>query len=236
METQMKNRLIAAVLMLTPFFACSNQQPSFAEATAGKPTKVEFLAYLNNVQVAVKKNLEQLSYKEKILEQKFSDYNVSKKVLNELSNHPQQQSQFSKIEKLLFGLFCYKIRSLEDITFVPKNPWVIPTNDLFTFFLRDASKEDEQFFFDLSAELDIDFNRNISIEEFVDEQILMNHLKKTLVKKYCHKNDTRTIKEKMKSILRSYESLELSTIIDYTKILAALLQDIESKIQELQKA
>src|SRR5260221_2527524 len=98
---------------------------------AAQPTNTEFSAYLNNVQVAIEKDLQQLSHEEKILEQKFPDYNISKKVLNELSDHPQfiQQSQFSKIEKLIFGLICYRIRPLEGIAFTPKSPWAIPVND-----------------------------------------------------------------------------------------------------------
>lgn len=223
----MKNRLFTTLLVFAPFFIVA------------QANNTEFLTYLNSIQVAIKKDLQQLSHDERILEQKFSDYNVSKKILSELFDLPQfqQQTQVSKTEKLMFGLICYKIRSLEGITFIPKNPWAIPTNDFFTFFLWDASKEDEQFFFNLSAELDIDFNRNpnsnASIEE--DEE-LTNHLMKASVEKYCHKNDTRTLQEKMESILGSYESAELNTILIYTRILTALLQDIENKIQELQAA
>jgi hypothetical protein len=234
----MKKQLLTAILAFAPFFIVAHS--SFAKASKDTASNKEFVTYLNNIQVAIQKDLNQLSHDEKILEQKFSDYTVSKKILNELFDLPQfqQQTQLLKTEKLMFGLICYKIRSLEGITFIPKNPWAIPTNDFFTFFLWNASKEDEQFCFDLAAELDIDFNRNpnsdASVEE--NEKELIDHLMKTCVEKYCHKNDTRTLQEKMESMLGSYESVELNTILVYTKILTALLQDIENKIQELQAA
>src|SRR5579863_165637 len=224
----MKKQLLTAFLTLTT-------APCFATEQSNK---TEFLNYLNNVQIAVKKDLQQLSHEEEILKQKFQDYNVSNKVLNELFDHPElkMQRQLSKTEKLIFGLICYRIRSLEGITFTPKTPWSIPTNDFFTFFLWNASKEDEQIFSNLSAELDIDLNRNPNSDTFKEENEELMHLIQTLTEKHCHKKDTRTLMEKMESCIGSYESLELSHIISYTRILTMLQQDIENKIQELQKA
>jgi hypothetical protein len=215
----MKKQLLTAILAITSFFA------------AAKPTKTELLVHLNNAQIAVENELQELAYEAKALEKNFSDYSVCKKILNELYDGPKFQQKYSNTAKLMLGLLSYKIRPIDTYVFVPvKDAWHNPVGDFFTLFPFDGSEEDKNIIQNLLAELTIATN----IQEN-DEELICTPLNE-LVEKHCHKNDIRTLQEKMDRFFGSDESFDLCNIVVYTKTLTLLLQEIESKIQELQKA
>jgi len=206
--------------------------------TNTKPTNAELLPYLKSIEVVIKKELGQLSSDEKILQKKFKDYNVAAKILNEFFDVSLCKQQISKMGKLMFGLFCYKVRPIDSFVFRLKTDSYDNNNvvsNFFVFFPFDDSKEDENIFSDLCAELNINVGPDKQMNIFTPEdEAFIFDLMQTLVEKHFHHSDTRSIKEKMACCFGSEDGWMLSFIIGQIKVLTVLQQDINNKINEIE--
>ncbi len=179
-----------------------------------KPTDLELLMHLQQVQAIGKKDLEEIYHQAQQLEQKLgSDFSLISQILYDFFDIAGLTKEHLKIEKVIFYYICSEVKTLSEITEL-----------LYT--VDDATETN------ILAEYNMEPFDPLKLKQANKR---FSQIVKSLLKKYQSQEDSRTEEEKI-DLFYSDNANELNLLLCSHRTLVLLLQDIKNKINELQQA